>query len=181
MSKGWDDFFMDMCDMVAGKSKDTSIKVGCVIAGPDNEVRSIGINGFPRGAIDDESVKSQEKYQSLHSMPKRIMKKTLQIVRSLILRRQERPLKYLWTEHAERNALYNAAGVGIPTRGCTLYVNSLPPCTDCARGIIQSRIATVVYPEGIDIPDRWKDNCDVACEMLLECGVNIRTVKRERK
>ena len=33
-------------------SKDPSRKVGCVIVGPDNEVRATGFNGFPRGADD---------------------------------------------------------------------------------------------------------------------------------
>ena len=47
-------------------------------------------------------------------------------------------------EHAERNAIYNAARMGISLKGCTLYQTPMFPCSDCARGIIQSGITTVV-------------------------------------
>jgi dCMP deaminase len=91
MSDSWDKFFMDMAKLVASKSKDRSRKVGCVIVGPDNEVRSVGYNGFPRGIADH------------------------------IEWRHERPAKYKWTEHAERNAIYNSARAGIRTEGCRIY------------------------------------------------------------
>lgn len=45
--KTWDDFFVSMAKLTATKSKDRSRKIGAVIVGPDNEVRSIGYNGFP--------------------------------------------------------------------------------------------------------------------------------------
>lgn len=48
----WDDFFLGMCDYVAGKSKDPSTKVGAVIVRPDRTIASIGYNGFPRGTND---------------------------------------------------------------------------------------------------------------------------------
>ena len=46
--------------------------------------------------------------------------------------RFERPMKYLYFEHAERNAIFTAARHGIRTEGATLYVQALP-CVDCAR------------------------------------------------
>jgi len=169
--KTWTRIFMDMCDTIAQKSKDTSTKVGCVIVGPDNEVRSMGFNGFPRGACDDVRksytvTDNGIKLDGLHDMfatfirPKDIKK------------RYNRPLKYKWTEHAERNAIYNAARVGIPLKGCTIYINSLPPCTDCARAIIQSGITTAVIKD-IEVPERWKKDCDIASEMFNECGVTV--------
>ena len=51
--------------------------------------------------------------------------------------RLERPLKYLFISHAERNALYSAAKYGITTEDSVLYTNALP-CTDCMKGVIQS-------------------------------------------
>lgn len=45
----WTEYFMQMARLVATRSEDSSTKVGCVIVGPDNEVRSTGYNGMPRG------------------------------------------------------------------------------------------------------------------------------------
>jgi len=44
--------FMELGRHIGQWSKDPSRKVGCVIVGPDNEVRATGFNGFPRGADD---------------------------------------------------------------------------------------------------------------------------------
>src|SRR5215470_5170402 len=50
--------------------------------------------------------------------------------------RLERPHKYLWTEHAERNAIYAAARAGVPLEGCRMYLSWFP-CVDCARAAVQ--------------------------------------------
>lgn len=147
----WEDHYINMAELVAQKSKDRSTKVGCVIVGPDNEVRSTGYNGFPRN-VDDE-----------------------------IGERHDRPTKYDYTEHAERNAIYNAARVGIPLKGCTLYLNYEPcPCSDCTRGIIQSGIISIVGPSR-PFPGKgvhWKESMKNSREMLEEAGVEIREVRR---
>lgn len=121
MSANWDQRFMDLARLVASWSKDRSRKVGAVIVGPGREVVAVGYNGFPRGV--DDAVES----------------------------RHERPAKYRWTEHAERNAIYNAARTGASLAGTTIY---LPwyPCMDCARAIVQAGILEVVAIE----PD-WND------------------------
>lgn len=60
--------------------------------------------------------------------------------------RHQRPDKYLYTEHAERNAIYNARLI---PEGSTLYLNWTGcPCTDCTRAIIQSGVKRVIVPEG---------------------------------
>jgi len=58
---------------------------------------------------------------------------------------QERPLKYSVFEHAERNAIYNAARKGIPLEGSTFYVTGLPCAANCLRGIIQVGAKEIVY------------------------------------
>lgn len=51
---------------------------------------------------------------------------------------QERPGKYFYFEHAERNAIYNAGRTGARLGlAHTIYIPWLP-CADCARAIIQS-------------------------------------------
>jgi len=122
-------------------SKDPSTKVGCVIVGPDNEIRTTGYNGLVRD-IDDN-----------------------------VPARNERPTKYLWYEHAERNAIYNSSRCGIPLKGCTAYVN-WHPCADCTRALIQTGIVRVVaYETPPELLDRWCDHIQVSDEMMGEAGV----------
>jgi dCMP deaminase len=145
----WDRRFLDMAQHIAGWSKDESTKVGAVIVGPDREIRSTGYNGMPPGV--DEGVEA----------------------------RLQRPEKYLWFEHAERNAIYFAALNGVALRGCTIYVVALPaltPCSDCARGIIRSGIKRVVMTVPEVTPERWLANMNAARLMLKEAGVELLEV-----
>lgn len=109
----WDTYFMSLAYLVAMKSKDPRTKVGAVIVGPDNEIRTTGYNSFPRGMQDD------------------------------VPERQVSPAKHLFFEHAERNAIYNAARMGTSLKGCRIYLPFMP-CSDCARGIVQAGLAEVV-------------------------------------
>jgi len=88
-------------------------------------------------------------------------------------RYNDRALKYKLTEHAERNAIYNAE---MSLEGCKIYVNSLPPCCECAKGIIQSGIKEVIILDK-EIPERWKEECFIALKMLNECEVKVRKIK----
>lgn len=127
------------------KSKDQSTKVGAVIVGPDNEIRSTGFNSPCRG-IDDTR-------PEIH----------------------ERPLKYSYFEHAERNAIYNAARIGVPLKGSRIFVTWCP-CVDCARAIVQSGITEVIAHKenpNNDSP-RWIDSLNAAKAMFSECGVAYR-------
>ena len=163
----WDKYYMNMCDAIALKSKDNSTNIGAIIVGPRNEVRSIGYNDFPRGVIDSIN---DDRYCKFHGY----VDATEEI--TIINDRRERPLKYKFTEHAERNAIYNAAAEGIALKGCKIYVNKLLPCSDCARAIIQSGITAVVV-ESFDVPDRWKEDCDIALLMFKEASVNIKQIE----
>lgn len=140
--------FMVMSRAAASLSKDRSTKLGAVILGPGFEIRAMGYNGFPRGVDDD------------------------------IDSRHERPIKYSYTEHAERNAIYNAARVGTPLEGCRLLLESpIGICCDCARAIINVGINQVVILRGHDADSarqlRWEDNDPIVVEMFAEAGVEI--------
>ena len=88
--------------------------------------------------------------------------------------RVERPMKYSWTEHAERNAVYNAARSGSPTVGATMYT-SWHPCTDCARAIVQAGISVVVVHDDPreEISAEWRENFLLAKDILKAGGVRI--------
>ena len=140
--------FMQSALKMAGKSKDSSTKVGCIIVAPNGEIRSQGFNEFPNG------VKSTSE-------------------------RRERPLKYEFTEHAERNAIYAACLEGKSLKDCILYV-TFPPCADCTRGIIQVGIREVIY---LDMPDDktqnipgWRDKLNISFQMFDEAGVIYKSL-----
>jgi dCMP deaminase len=139
----WDNRWMALAKEISGWSKDRSRRVGCVVVGPNNEIRSTGFNGFPRGVDDD------------------------------VESRHERPSKYRWTEHAERNAIYNAARVGIPLDGCRMYLPWFP-CMDCARAVIQSGITELICVEP-DLNDAvWAADFAEVPQLLMEGGVRVR-------
>jgi dCMP deaminase len=55
-----------------------------------------------------------------------------------------KPEKYFYFEHAERNAIYNAARIGARMdMAHTLYITWIP-CADCARAIVQTGVKKVV-------------------------------------
>lgn len=153
----WISFFFDLCDVISKKSKDNSTKVGCVIVNKGNSIISTGYNGFPIG-VDDKPFDLE--------LPDGEVK---------LSKRYERPEKYLWTAHAEENAIALAARNGVSLDGSTLFVNRMRPCTRCTRLIIQSGIKKVYVL--CDVPEetlsRWKEDNDIAGKMMKEAGVEI--------
>ena len=83
-----------------------------------------------------------------------------------------RPAKYDWTEHAERNAIYEAAREGLATKGCTIILPWFP-CVECARAIVQSGFTRIVasYPD-IDDPT-WGEGFKVGLELFKKAGVKF--------
>lgn len=92
--------------------------------------------------------------------------------------RWQRPIKYDFVEHAERNAIYTAARLGISTEGMTL-VAVWAACSDCARAIIQSGISRVIRYHHEDEPTHWQDKIMNAEVMLAEAGVEVITLESE--
>jgi len=92
--------------------------------------------------------------------------------------RWERPIKYSYVEHAERNAIYQAVFNGESVRGLTMYCY-WAACADCARAIIQSGIRRLVTHKIImdATPDHWKASIEVAFQMMREAGVQLDQVE----
>lgn len=138
----WNKRFFDLALHASQWSKDNSTKVGAVIINDKKRILSTGYNGFPTGVDDD------------------------------VEERHQRPKKYFFAEHAERNAIYNSARAGVSLEGSTMYVTMFP-CADCARAIIQSGISKLFTP----IPDKnredWKESFQMSLEMLNESGVEV--------
>lgn len=140
----WDEYFINIAQQVKLKSKDERTQIGVVIVGKDNEIVSTGYNSFPRGINDD------------------------------IDERQEKPEKYFWFEHAERNAIYNAARIGVSTLGTTMYMTCGISCADCARAIINSGISKIVLREGRGATNpKWQESAKRSQQMFKEAGVIV--------
>jgi dCMP deaminase len=144
----WGLRFKELALHVASWSKDKSTKVGAIIVDDDRNPLAIGYNGFPRKCRDDV----EERY--------------------------ERPLKYKWTEHAERNAIYTAARNGVRIEGATMYLFWFP-CVDCARGIIQSGIREIYCDEPNFQDERWGEDFKISDQMFKEAGIIMNYYKKE--
>ena len=114
----WDEYFMGIALLSAGRSKDSNTQVGACIVSDENKILSVGYNGMPTGCSDDE-------------MP---------------WEREGSPLetKYPFVCHAELNTILNRSTGSL--KNARIYV-SLFPCNECAKAIIQSGIKEVVYME----------------------------------
>lgn len=112
----WDEYFMGIALLSAGRSKDSNTQVGACIVSDENKILSVGYNGMPTGCADDD-------------MP---------------WEREGKPLdtKYPFVCHAELNAILNRSAGSL--KNARIYV-SLFPCNECAKAIIQSGIKEVVY------------------------------------
>jgi dCMP deaminase len=73
--------------------------------------------------------------------------------------------------HAERNALLQAAKLGIATKGSTLYCFCGVPCKDCAIEIVNAGVTEVVCIKWDYKYDQLND------EVFRLCGVTVREVE----
>lgn len=144
-------FFHQMAVLCASKSKDPSSKCGAVVVGPKLDVRGIGFNGICRSVGDDNAI-YPERYDRTKT-------------------------KYLYFEHAERNAIYNCARNGTSTEGCAIFVTGVP-CADCARAIIQAGIIEVHINSGkagacLLSDNRWEESMNASKQMFHEADVKV--------
>ena len=137
----WDEYFMGIATLTAMRSKDPNSQVGACIVSPENKILSLGYNGMPIGCNDDE-------------MP---------------WEREGAPLdtKYMYVCHAELNAILNSAHNNL--KGARIY-ETMAPCNECAKAVIQSGIREVVYRE-----DKYPDSpSSIASRMMFKAsGVKV--------
>ncbi len=140
----WDEYFINIAEQVKLKSKDNNTKIGVVLVGENNEIVSTGYNSFPRGINDD------------------------------VVERQEKPEKYFWFEHAERNCIYNAARIGVSTLGTTMYMTCGISCADCARAIISAGVKKIVLRSGKGAMNpKWQESAERSNQMFKEAGIIV--------
>ncbi|KAE9418698.1 hypothetical protein Angca_003215, partial [Angiostrongylus cantonensis] len=138
----WEDYFMAVAKLASMRSKDPTTQVGCTIVNRENKIIGTGYNGFPVGISDDDLPWTKGNQDPLEN-------------------------KQTYVVHAEMNAIINKSMNSI--EGCTLYTTLLP-CNECAKMIIQSRLAEVVFLH--DRQGSWK--YDATRKMFDLAGVKYR-------
>ncbi|MGI5949503.1 deoxycytidylate deaminase [Peptoniphilus sp.] len=123
MRKSWDEYFMEITEMVATRSTCDRAFVGCVLVNDDNRIVSTGYNGSVSGNPHCIDVG--------HTM---------------------RDGHCIATIHAEMNALLYCAKEGISVKGCRAYVTHFP-CLNCTKALIQAGITGIFYKEAYRIDE----------------------------
>lgn len=139
----WNSRFLKLAKHVSEFSKDPSTKVGAVIVDDDDNVRTIGYNGFPRGVKDT---------------PERL---------------ENRDIKYPFTVHAELNAICTCARVGVPTKGATMVCTHFPcaPCAGAIVQAGFKDVLVIASNE--DFSGRWAGTNKNATTIFIEGGVDV--------
>ncbi|SHE29122.1 dCMP deaminase [Thermoanaerobacter uzonensis DSM 18761] len=128
MRPSWDEYFMQIVDVVKTRSTCLRRQVGAILV-VDKHIISTGYNGPPTGLAHCEETGCLREQLGIPS--------------------GERP-ELCRGVHAEQNAIIQAALHGVSTKGATLYV-SASPCVICAKMLINAGIKRIVYEE--EYPD----------------------------
>lgn len=141
MRVSWDEYFMEIAEIVKTRSTCLRRQVGAVIV-KDNRIITTGYNGAPSGTFH-----CTDRNSCLRQELKIPSGQRHELCRAL---------------HAEQNAIIQAANVGVSTANTTLYVTT-QPCVICAKMCINAGVQKIIYRG--DYPD------ELSLEMLKEAGV----------
>lgn len=123
MRKFWDEYFMEITEMVATRSTCDRAFVGCVLVNSDNRIVSTGYNGSLSGNPSCDEIG--------HTM---------------------RDGHCIATIHAEMNALLYCAKEGISVKNSKCYVTHFP-CLNCTKALLQAGIKEIYYKYDYRIDD----------------------------
>ncbi|ABR46570.1 CMP/dCMP deaminase, zinc-binding [Alkaliphilus metalliredigens QYMF] len=122
MRPSWDQYFMEMAEVVKTRSTCMRRQVGAVVV-KDKRVLSSGYNGAPSGIEHCEKTGCLREQLGVPSGERH------ELCRGL---------------HAEQNAIIQAAYHGVEIQGTTLYV-TLQPCVLCAKMLINAGVKRLVF------------------------------------
>jgi len=135
----WDEYFMEVARTIAKRATCDRGRSGCVIA-RDKQLLVTGYVGSPVGLPHCDDVGH-------------LMKKVIHDDDSI-------SQHCMRTVHAEQNAICQAAKLGVPLDGATVYCK-MTPCRTCAMLIINCGITRVVcekkYHRGAESEQMFKD------------------------
>jgi dCMP deaminase len=153
ISKTWDNYFYDLCKAVASKSPCLSRKIGAILV-KDRSIVSTGYNGPPRGVPhcgherlmrDNYLSEVLEKGASYLDFSPTDYK--TKCPRRLLNIPSGEGMEWCPAQHAEENAVSNAARLGTSVLGSILYMNSFIPCQKCFGTLINAGISQIVIDD----------------------------------
>ena len=121
----WDEYFIELAQLVSKRSTCMRRKVGAVIV-KNKHILSTGYNGAPKGITHCEESGCLRQKLNVPSGQRH------ELCRGL---------------HAEQNAIIQAALYGTSLDGATLYCTNLP-CSICAKMLINSGVKSIISSEG---------------------------------
>lgn len=85
---------------------------------------------------------------------------------------EDRDKKLQRIEHAERDAIFAAAGAGKATKG-SILICPWAACYDCARAIIGAGVCALVYhgDRHLLTPERWRPAVEEAQQWMANAGI----------
>ena len=167
-TKRWDKYFYNICITVASKSPCLSRKIGAILV-RDKSIISTGYNGPPRGIphcgherwLVDKALRNEAKHCS---NPLILVKFRNTCPRQVFGHASGTHMELCPAQHAEENAVSNAARLGVSVIGSTLYMNSCIPCKNCYGTLINAGIIEIVV-EKVEVYDKFTqfliDNSDI--------------------
>jgi len=139
----WDEYFMEITDLVATRATCLRRKVGAILV-KDRRILATGYNGPPKGVPHcDELGGCLREKLGIPSGERQELSRAV---------------------HAEQNAIIQAAKMGTNIDGATLYVTN-HPCFICAKMLINAGVKKIIYKEGY--PDEYSK------EILREANVEF--------
>jgi len=144
----WDEYFMNICHEVARRGTCSRGRTACVFV-KNKHILVTGYVGAPKGLPHCDKVGHQME-NTIHGDG---------VERAHCVR----------TSHAEQNAICQAAKLGIPIEGSTVYCK-MEPCSVCAKMIINCGVRRVVCEK------RYQSG---ARSLLEEAGVRVDVLNDE--
>ena len=129
MRPTWDEYFMNLLDVIQTRSTCLRRQVAAVIV-KDKQIISTGYNGSPRGIKHCDEVGCLREKMDIPSGERH------ELCRGT---------------HAEQNAIIQASLHGVSIEGADIYI-TCSPCVLCTKMLINSGIKRIVYKG--DYPDK---------------------------
>ncbi len=152
-------FFMTLAYFQKESSHDLRTQTGAVIVNRDKKHIASGTNKLPF-PINHKSLKmfQDEKFLDYFNTTYKLDEENRVKLDDFRTPRQmqeffnQKPYKYTVMQHAERQAIANAAKNGKSTKNSIMY-SVLYPCVPCVNAIIDAGIKLLVVPEGPNYND----------------------------
>lgn len=170
----WDEYFYSVCRQVARNSKCLSRRIGAVLV-KDKSIVSTGYNGPPRGVPRcDMQWKTNKTFINKYGHILKSKGITIEDAlgkcpRKVLGCKSGEGLDICVATHSEVNAVVNAARLGVPTIGTTLYLTCAIPCHNCMQVIINAGIKDIVITSLMTYDDQALyliNNSDVSIRLF---------------